>query len=221
MKRLFFTGAWVLVAVVACNSPQKSKPAEALQCPAGATAQAAPPAPNVAQPKKLAPYKAEYPATASADPEEAFRDFAQNAFPPTMPEDSSHANAWLRQDCLNCHEEGINNAPRVAHRGMPRDLLNARCRTCHLPGNEALVAAEGGSLETLLFARNAFPPTLPFNKDHQGAWLRDDCLKCHQNGIAGAPKVIHEGMSSILLDAQCRSCHVTSAPAGEADYPAK
>lgn len=227
MKKILFTSTLVVIAVAACSSPQKPQEQEAPKCPASASAEYAEQAadvqsaPVVPKTAKVAPYKAVYPATASAEPEEAFTGYAGDAFPPTMPEDSSHTNAWLRQDCLSCHEDGINGATRVAHRGMSRDLMKARCRTCHLPGNKALAAAEGASLEELLFAKNAFPPTLPFNQDHQGAWLRDDCLKCHQNGIAGAPKVIHKGMSELLLEAQCRSCHVTSAPSGQADYPEK
>lgn len=223
MKKILFTGALAMAAIIACSSPKQKQ--EAPQCPASAAQQAANPDVAVAKPAqtveaKVVPYQAQYPATASAEAEEAFTEFAQNAFPPTMPEDTSHADAWLKDDCLQCHEDGINGATRVSHRGMSRDLMQARCRTCHLPGNKALATAEG-SLEELLFARNAFPPTLPNDKDHQGAWLRDDCLKCHQGGIAGAPKVQHEGMSSILLEARCRTCHVAGAPSGEMDYPEK
>ncbi|MCP5020776.1 MAG: hypothetical protein GY930_03275 [bacterium] len=223
MKKILFTGALAMAAIIACNSPKKA-PAAA-ECPATAAQQAASPDVAVPEPKKtvkveVTPYQAKYPATASAEAGEVFTDFAQNAFPPTMPEDSSHADAWLKDDCLKCHEDGSNGATRVSHRGMSRALLQSRCRTCHVPDNKALATAEG-SLEELLFARNAFPPTLPNDKDHQGAWLRDDCLKCHQGGIARAPKVQHEGMSSILLEAQCRTCHVASAPSGEMDYPEK
>ncbi len=225
MKKILFTGALAMAAIIACSSPQETQKPAAAQCPAAAAQQAAnsdiaAPQPEQAVRGEVAPYQAKYPATASAEAEEAFTDFAQNAFPPTMPEDSSHADAWLKDDCLKCHEDGINGATRVSHRGMSRDLLQSRCRTCHVPDNAALATAEG-SLEELLFARNAFPPTLPNDKDHQGAWLRDDCLKCHQGGIAGAHKVQHEGMSSILLEAQCRTCHVVGAPAGEMDYPEK
>jgi cytochrome c5 len=224
MKVILFTGAWVLIAVAACSSPQKPPaPEENPTCPAQETQVAAPiDAPDrPVRAAEMDPYVPQYPPTASAEPEEAFADFARGAFPPTMPEDSSHQDAWMRTDCLLCHGDGINNAPRVAHRGMSHRLLEARCRSCHLPGNQAMEEAEGVGLDQLLFARNAFPPTLPNNPDHTGAWLRDDCLKCHQNGIAGAPKVIHEGMSSVLLEALCRSCHVTSAPSGELDYPEK
>lgn len=223
MKNILFTGAWVLIAVAACSSPQKTQQEEP-KCPASSTPETAQPADAVQSAPQVtqgAPYQAQYPATASAEPEEAFTDFARNAFPPTMPEDSSHANAWMKDDCMRCHEDGINDAPRVAHRGMSRMLMEARCRTCHLPGNKALAEAEGANLSDLLYARNAFPPTLPNNQDHRGAWLRDDCMKCHDRGIGGAPKVIHKGMAGILLEAQCRSCHVVSAPSGEMDYPEK
>ncbi|MDF1837747.1 MAG: hypothetical protein P1V35_07765 [Planctomycetota bacterium] len=222
MKRIISATALAWIAILACSSPQESQPKGAQRSPV-AHAQ---PAGQASQPPahpatEVAPYQATYPPTATSEPEPALLDFASNAFPPTMPENSSHANAWLKDDCLSCHGDGINGAPRLAHRGMPQLLKQARCRTCHIPRNEALATAEGAGLEQLLFARNAFPPTLPNDKNHVGAWLRDDCLRCHQGGIGGAPRVLHQGMPDLLLEARCRSCHVSSAASGVMDYPDK
>jgi len=54
-----------------------------------------------------------------------------------LPDDESHADAWFRTDCLDCHERGRDDAPVVYHVGMSELLLAARCRTCH-------VSVEGG-----------------------------------------------------------------------------
>ena len=64
-----------------------------------------------------------------------------------------------------------------------------------------------------IFADNAFPPVLPDDDNHrQGvdSWMQETCLNCHASGRNGAPEIVHEGMSSILLDSKCRSCHTTS-----------
>lgn len=68
---------------------------------------------------------------------DALEDFARDAFPPTMPVDESHRNAWLREDCLLCHKWGVAGAPVVRHSGMAPILLQAKCRSCHLPGGDA------------------------------------------------------------------------------------
>lgn len=59
-------------------------------------------------------------------------EFAYNAFPPTLPDDNLHVDAWSRSDCLLCHESGIRDAPIVRHRGMSPQLLKAQCRSCHV-----------------------------------------------------------------------------------------
>ena len=125
--------------------------------------------------------------------------FHPNAFPPTIPPLEFHEEAWENDNCLLCHAKGAMGAPIVRHRGMSPRLLQASCRTCHVP-------APPGD-----FAPNAFPPTLPADDDHAGAWSRDDCLDCHESGLFGAPRVRHRGMSPRLLQARCRTCHV---PAG-------
>ena len=130
--------------------------------------------------------------------------FDSAAFPPTLPRDDAHLNAWLRKDCILCHQSGVAGAPIVQHVGMSKALLDARCRTCHIVSGVP-------SVDEVVFARRAFPPTMPVDGLHQGAWLRDDCLMCHQTGAAGAPKVVHQGMSGLLLEARCRSCHLPSA----------
>lgn len=129
--------------------------------------------------------------------------FDDNAFPPTLPSDENHSNAWLRTDCLICHENGIQDAPLVQHNKMSKLLLSGNCRSCHV------VVAEGADPDDEFpFARNAFPPTLPTDDSHSNAWLRDDCTMCHENGVQGAPTIVHRDMAPLLLKARCRSCHL-------------
>ncbi|MCP3978877.1 MAG: hypothetical protein GY716_06040 [bacterium] len=132
--------------------------------------------------------------------------FAENAFPPVIPDTDWHQNAWWRDDCLRCHETGVADAPMVVHEGMAEILLRAKCRSCHvlIPGAEPREIEP----EETIFAPNAFPPMIPASGSHAQAWLRDDCLMCHETGIAGAPVLVHEGMPQVLLTAKCRSCHV-------------
>lgn len=138
--------------------------------------------------------------------------FASNAFPPMLSNSDHHQNAWLRNDCLLCHADGLVGAPLVKHRGMSKVLLEANCRSCHVTADP-----DAGPLTNLMgevvheFASNAFPPTLPVDESHSMAWLRKDCLHCHRGGLTGAPKVRHHGMSELLLEANCRSCHVPGA----------
>ncbi|KAA3615206.1 MAG: hypothetical protein DWQ01_00340 [Planctomycetota bacterium] len=70
--------------------------------------------------------------------------------------------------------------------------------------------AEAGGDEAGDFASNAFPPTLSDTDYHQNAWSdsAETCMVCHKTGINDAPKVVHEDMAAVLLDAKCRSCHV-------------
>jgi hypothetical protein len=83
-------------------------------------------------------------AVVEIDPESGF---AEHAFPPTLSDTDYHRDAWLVLDCMDCHEEGIADAPLVQHRGMPERLLTAQCRTCHvlIPGqteNEVVIRAD-------------------------------------------------------------------------------
>jgi len=68
--------------------------------------------------------------------------FADNAFPPLLPKDDDHAGAWMRTDCLLCHDNQDKDAPQIQHEGMSSWLLKARCRSCHLPGD--VVPEESG-----------------------------------------------------------------------------
>jgi len=135
--------------------------------------------------------------------------FADNAFPPTVPDTQWHQDAWLKNDCLRCHETGVQDAPRVIHKDLPIVLLTAKCRTCHvlIPGQ-----APAKSLTPLVepgdFAANAFPPMIPDSGSHRNVWRKDDCLLCHRTGVKDAPIVKHRDMPKILLTAKCRSCHV-------------
>lgn len=62
-------------------------------------------------------------------------DFAANAFPPVLPNDSVHGegpvDSWNSKTCMSCHEKGKNNAPKVVHEGMADILMLGKCRTCH------------------------------------------------------------------------------------------
>ncbi|MBK8975898.1 MAG: hypothetical protein IPM29_08215 [Planctomycetes bacterium] len=134
--------------------------------------------------------------------------FLVGAFPPTVPDTRWHQDAWAQNDCLRCHETGVGDAPELEHRGLPPVLLTAACRTCHVfvPGSQPRPRpprAEDGRFEP-----NAFPPLIPGSEYHRAAWLRNDCLLCHENRIKGAPAVRHDGMPPVLLEARCRSCHV-------------
>ena len=146
--------------------------------------------------------------------------FALNAFPPMLPGSDHHAGAWTRTDCMLCHEEGVLGAPIVRHRGMTRLLLQSNCRTCHVAADpDAGPLTNLAGEEVQVFLANAFPPTLPVDESHAAAWLRTDCLQCHQWGSAQAPKVRHHGMSKLLLKANCRSCHVPGANSALTDVP--
>jgi ferredoxin len=133
-------------------------------------------------------------------------EFLPNAFPPVIPDTEWHQEAWLRDDCLRCHETGVGQSPQIVHEGMPQILLKAKCRSCHvfIEGTPAPPQEETVSQ----FDANAFPPVIPDTDWHQDAWLRDDCLRCHETGVGQAPQIVHEGMAQILLKAKCRSCHV-------------
>lgn len=67
---------------------------------------------------------------------------------------------------------------------------------------------------TTNFANNAFPPVMPNDANHgggsYGGWQQENCLACHREGVNDAPKVVHEGMAPILLEAKCRSCHTST-----------
>jgi hypothetical protein len=143
--------------------------------------------------------------TAAIDvPHEA--EFLANAFPPVIPDTEWHQEAWLRDDCLRCHETGVGDSPQIVHEGMAQILLKAKCRSCHvfIEGTPAPPQEETVSQ----FNANAFPPMIPASGSHRTAWIKDDCLLCHETGNSSAPIVVHEGLPEILFEAKCRSCHV-------------
>ena len=154
-----------------------------------------------------------------AGTDEAFYGFAQDAFPPLLPNTEQHANPWDSSACLMCHENGVGSAPVIQHAGMSRQLLQAACRTCHVQvpmteldgADPTVIRAAAPRVIVDGFADNAFPPLLPANDVHSNAWMRDDCMACHERGVAEAPRVVHVGMSDHLLQARCRSCHLPSA----------
>lgn len=135
--------------------------------------------------------------------------FAPNAFPPVMPDTDRHQRAWIRNDCLRCHETGVELAPEVKHVDLPVILLSAKCRTCHvlIPGTPVPPVAPP-TAEEQLFSGNAFPPMIPASGSHTMTWTRDDCMLCHEDGTHGAPIIQHQSLPPILLQAKCRTCHV-------------
>ncbi len=137
------------------------------------------------------------------DPETGF---AAAAFPPTIPDEKWHKDAWTKNNCLDCHETGVGDAPMIRHKGLPEITFESKCRTCHvlIPGESNYVPAA----EDSPFASWAFPPMLPNNKNHSKAWGKRDCLMCHESGVRGAPEVKHKGMPRLTLKAKCRTCHV-------------
>lgn len=60
----------------------------------------------------------------------------------------------------------------------------------------------------VIFAKGAFPPPMPDIEQHQEAWLIIDCIKCHSEELGQAPTVKHEGLPELLLQVNCRTCHV-------------
>jgi hypothetical protein len=159
-------------------------------------------------PQEKAPERKEepLPVVEKVERKEAEVAFAENAFPPTVSDMDYHKDAWYRNDCLRCHETGVEEATVVKHEDMPAVLLTAKCRSCHvlIPGQKPVKRKP----EATLFAENAFPPLIPASRSHQDAWLNDTCLLCHETGNRGAPIVKHKGMPALLLKAKCRSCHV-------------
>ena len=141
----------------------------------------------------------------ATEEEEPFADFA---FPPTVSDVEYHQNAWYRDDCLRCHETGVEDATVVSHKDMPEILLTAKCRSCHvlIPGMKPVKPKK--SEEDALFEDYAFPPMIPASDSHKEAWHDDNCLLCHEDGVRGAPIVRHKDMPAVLLKSKCRSCHV-------------
>ncbi len=60
----------------------------------------------------------------------------------------------------------------------------------------------------VVFAKNAFPPPIPDKPWHHQAWLITDCMGCHGKELGEAPTVKHEGLPELLLQVNCRTCHV-------------
>jgi len=72
------------------------------------------------------------------------------------------------------------------------------------------VAGDGGNLTdggAAGFAADAFPPAIPDSPAHRNAWA-DECLRCHETGVADAPRVMHRSVPAVALTGKCRTCHV-------------
>ncbi len=210
MKRILPTGlALSLAAFTACQT-QTEKPIDPAQGGVmGESAEVGSTAPGAQDSVELAQVLDDEEPLALDD-----ESFLTNAFPPMLPVNEAHAGSWLREDCILCHETGVAGAPILVHRGMPKLLKQAKCRTCHVPPDadaSPLTNMKGEGVS--LFNADAFPPVLPMDESHANAWMREDCLLCHEWGVAGAPKVRHSGMTELLLQAKCRTCHLPSGNA--------
>jgi len=192
------------IAGIGCRTGPEDTGQEPVPATASATQQPEQPGAPQTAPSETAP--PQEPARPEPQGPEGEVTFLPQAFPPIMPDTEWHQDAWMRNDCLRCHETGVGEAPVVKHEGMPEILLVAKCRSCHVlvPGAKP---RERAPTTTGEFAPDAFPPMMPASESHRDAWLRDDCLLCHENGIKGAPKIVHKGMPDILLTAKCRTCH--------------
>jgi hypothetical protein len=136
------------------------------------------------------------------------QEYAPNAFPPVVSDVDYHKGAWMKNDCLRCHETGVGEATEVEHKDMPDILLTAKCRSCHLLIRGQLPIEKKKSADDK-YAINAFPPMIPASVSHKDSWTNDSCLLCHEGGgVKNAPVVKHKDMPKLLLKAKCRSCHV-------------
>ena len=63
--------------------------------------------------------------------------FLEEAFPPTMSDETWHQDAWTAEACLECHATGEDDAPIVKHEGMPKTWMVGSCRTCHVIAPDA------------------------------------------------------------------------------------
>jgi len=153
------------------------------------------------------------------DPETGF---ALAAFPPTIPDREWHEDAWFVNDCLNCHETGVEDAPMIRHVGLPEIAFDSKCRSCHvlIPGEAKEVAPVPEFDPQTGFASWAFPPLMPNNEGHEQAWGVNNCMMCHEDGTRGAPMVKHEGLPRITLVSKCRSCHVQVRSDETSPWPA-
>jgi len=208
--------------ISAPQAPVRAEPAEAAE-QEPVTEPVAPARPTVVEgqtepARPVAPSRpVQSPTQEAGDRPVTFADFA---FPPTLSDTAHHGKSWLRDDCLRCHETGVQDATVVRHADMPDVLLTAKCRSCHvlIPGSEP-AKPKPKPPEEQRFADFAFPPMIPASNDHRGAWNRTDCLLCHEDGTQGAPLVVHQDMPKRLMKAKCRTCHV-QVRAVEASGPA-
>jgi cytochrome c5 len=189
------TGAAVLFGAACASQSEAARVTTQASAP---TTRPAPPATHPTPPPEVA-----------APADAATPEFAANAFPPPLPDTPWHKHAWLKDDCLRCHETGVQDAPRVRHRDLPEILLTAKCRTCHAlePGKPPR-GPRPPAADEAAFLPSAFPPMIPASVSHGEAWRNESCLLCHETGNRGAPLMKHAGLPPLLRAAKCRSCHV-------------
>jgi cytochrome c5 len=125
-----------------------------------------------------------------------------------MPDTEWHRAGWATNDCMRCHETGVEAAPVVRHDGLPPILLRAKCRTCHVIADGEAPTGDRDNAVDPRFEPDAFPPMIPNSGSHLRTWTSSDCLLCHESGVKGAPIVKHEDLPAIYLRVKCRTCHV-------------
>lgn len=122
--------------------------------------------------------------------------------PPKIP----HVLEGREGQCLACHEAGVVGAPKIPakHAGRTGDM----CPLCHVPAGASapmLATAPAHSPGVKPISSTAGgPPQIPHSLEG-----RNQCLMCHEAGVAGAPKVpaSHAGRTSDM----CPACHRPSA----------
>lgn len=102
---------------------------------------------------------------------------------------------------------------RVLRRHEPALVPPAAHENAEPAPRHAPAAAGANSPQTDppgLFAANAFPPAIPDSPSHRDAWA-EECLRCHETGVAEAPRVMHRSVPAIAITGKCRTCHVEIA----------
>lgn len=118
-----------------------------------------------------------------------------------------------RQDCLNCHREGMDLGPEgMAPRTPHPERVN--CQQCHVEQvepNEAFVATRFVGLRFPAAGTRAYPgapPTMPHPRNG-----RETCIGCHGERGGSPIRTPHPDRVN------CLQCHVEQAP-GEAPFQA-
>lgn len=129
---------------------------------------------------------------------------SSGGFPVTTPPKIPHALDG-RALCLMCHQDGLVGAPKVL--GTHAGRTNEMCQGCHKAPVAPPVTTTPG-VPPVTSPTTTAVPTSPPNVPHSLDG-RSSCLMCHQDGLAGAPKVpgTHAGRTNDI----CQACHKVGA----------